>query len=326
MFNVPMSKEIIYNAAIIGAGRIGCGFDAPDSPHVLTHAHAITKNKRTTLAAIVDIDRVRGDKEAAKWDTRFFFDVDEMFGVVRPEIVIIATPDETHAHTLEYVVSKNPKLIILEKPVATSKEELQHLQGFNTEIPIIVNFRRRFDATVADVVQRLVHGEFGAVISASAIYDRGILHNASHILDLARMFFGEMISTSPRFSLDDFPGGAPSVSGTAVFERCSEFFLMHGDGRSYSFMEFDIIAHKKRIRFIDDGFTVEIQDIVPDPMFPGFQTLGKAESRKTHMADAMVELVAHAVRVIDGTEEPRSTLENAIKTQEACFAFAKDLE
>jgi len=321
-----MSQEYVYSAVIIGAGRIGCGFDAPDSPYVLTHAHAITKNSRATLAAIADIDRARGEKEATRWNTRFFSDVDEMFEAVRPDIVVIATPDETHARMLEHVAAKNPKLIILEKPVAATAEDLRRLRERDISIPVVVNFRRRFDAAVTDVAERLARGEFGAVISASAIYDRGILHNASHMLDLARLFFGEMKHASPSGLLADFSGGAPSVSGFAVFERCPEFFLMHGDGRAYSFMEFDMIAHKQRIRFVDDGFTVETQGVVSDPMFPGFRTLGKAECRKTRMIEAMSELVAHAVRVVDGTEEPRSTLGDAIKTQEACLAFARGLE
>jgi predicted dehydrogenase len=317
-----MNNTQPYRVAIVGAGRIGSTFDAPGTKNVLTHAHAFSTNPRTTLVALVDTNREHGKKEAARWGAAFFDDVGKMFEAVKPDIVVIATPDSTHVKMLQLVLSKNPKLIVYEKPVATKAGEVAQLQTLKTNIPIIVNFRRRFDTTTIEVARALKAGEYGKVISASAIYDRGILHNASHVLDQARLFFGETLTATPHFSLADYPGDVASVSGVATFERCSEFFLMHGDGRIYSLMETDIVTEKKRIRFVNDGFEIETQEVIPDPIFAGFNTLSEAKKEKTGMASAMSELAAHCVRVIEGGEEPRSTLASALKTQAACEQFA----
>ncbi len=317
-----LSAEPKYRVAIIGAGRIGSTFDTPGSDKVLTHAHAFSTNPRTELAAIVDTNPAQGQQEAEKWAAVFYDDVEKMFAEMKPDIVAITTPDTTHVAMLMQVLAHNPKLVVLEKPVATSAAEVVKLKALNTDVPIIVNFRRRCDATVVEVAKALHAGEYGKVISASAIYDRGILHNAAHVIDQARLFFGEMLSATPHESLADYPDGADSVSGFATFERCPEFFLMHGDGRIYSLMEFDMITEKKRIRFVDDGFFVGDQKVIPDPIFPGFMTLEKAVAKATGMDTAMAELAAHAVRVIEGAEKSRSTLMSALKTHEACMQFS----
>ena len=46
----------MYRAALIGAGKIGSGYDDPHSKDFLTHAHAIVQNPRLSLVALVDTD------------------------------------------------------------------------------------------------------------------------------------------------------------------------------------------------------------------------------------------------------------------------------
>lgn len=321
-----MSSKSKYKVSIIGAGRIGCGFDASDSEQVLTHAHAAMLEPRTEIAAFVDADEKRGAAEAERWGAAFFRDIEKMFAETKPDIVVIATPDETHAEMLRQVFVLKPRLIICEKPVATTEQGAADLAGLRNDVPVIVNFSRRFDATTAEVARALAAGEYGAVISAHGTYVRGILHNGSHMFDLARNLFGELTEAKPLSALADFPGGAASVSGFARFERCSEFLLSHGDGRQYSLFELDILTEKRRIRFVDEGRFIEMQDAIDDPVYAGFRSLSSPIKKETELSRALINLYAHAANVLDGSEPPRSTLTDALKTQEACMRFAKGME
>ncbi len=315
----------LYKVALIGAGRIACGFDSPDSTKVLTHAHAISLNSQLRLAAIADTNHARGEAEAARWGATFFSDVDAMCSQVQPDIVVIATPDDTHAALLGIIAITSARLIVCEKPVCTTTEEAQRLDTLAAKMPIIVNFNRRFDDTAQRLARDIEKKTYGAVLAARGVYDRGIFHNGSHMLDLARMLFGELIKATPQFYLADFPEGAPSVSGTAVFERCPEFFLAHGDGRRYSIFELDILFEQKRFRFIDGGLGLEEQTVIADEAFSGFHALGPARATKTSLDQALTALYQHAVAVIERDEAPRSSLENALKTHRACTAFASVL-
>ncbi|OGG74750.1 hypothetical protein A3A37_01365 [Candidatus Kaiserbacteria bacterium RIFCSPLOWO2_01_FULL_52_36] len=320
-------KTNAYRVAIIGAGRIAAGFDTLRSRHVLTHAHAIVSNRRLKLVGITDTDEGRGKHEARKWEADFYPDMEGMLAYLEPDIVVIATPDETHTDTLLRVLRTHPGLIICEKPAASDPKDIPKIRSAERErgVPVIVNFRRRFDPTVRDIQRDMLRERFGKIISASALYTKGLFHNGSHAIDLARLFFGEMTNAKAHFIVDDFEKGSPSVGGVAAFERCPQFYLMTGDERYFSLFEFEILTEKKRLRFINEGFSLVSQDVVPDPVFKGYSTLGKESVRKTGLIRSMSFLMKNAVAVLDGTEEPISSLEEALKTESTCLKLKQGL-
>ena len=307
----------IYRAVVIGAGDIGSGADGPDSSEFLTHAHGIAENPSLELRALVDTDGERAEAEAGRWNTNAYTDIEQMFAIEKPDIVVIATPDDTHTQMLEHVLTKDIKLVVLEKPVATNDAEAERLSKLQPGIPVVVNFRRRFDPIVIGLADALRRGEHGRILSAHGTYVRGILHNGSHMLDLARLLFGEIRSAAPDSSsvIHDFPEGLPTIGGTAVFERCPTFRLTAADGREKFIFELEIVTEKARFHFTDEGMKLTEQT-----------ETGKARTINTGLDMAFPALYAHVVAVLDGKEKPHSTLDNALKTHAACMLFAPHTE
>jgi predicted dehydrogenase len=313
-------QQTEYRAVIIGAGRIGAGFDTPRSALVLTHAHALKTHPRTDLVGITDLDSTKGKKEARKWNTKFFSSVDIMLRDVEPDIVVIATPDDTHADMLMHVSAAKPRLIICEKPVATKRKDIERLRNMEKgSSTTIINFSRRFDPIVEGIAKKLESGSYGKILSASGIYTKGLFHNGSHIIDLARCFLGELKGASMIFHVDDCPNGESTIGGVATFTRCPQFYLMNGDARAYAAFEFEIFAETRHLRFAQEGLTLIERKVVPDPVYKGYRILGKATTRKCKLRSALPNLVAHAVEVLDGKRDPLSSLEEGIRTQEACL-------
>ena len=92
-----------YRAAVVGCGRIGVTMEE-DPKRILpaTHAGAYRGCPRTELAAVVDveIDRVtRAQRLFA--GIQGFTSVEQMLDVIRPDIVSVATPAESHRETVE---------------------------------------------------------------------------------------------------------------------------------------------------------------------------------------------------------------------------------
>lgn len=315
-----MSKKT-YNAVIIGAGKIACGFDTPKSKTVLTHAHALSINPNTTLVGIADTDGVKGMFEAKKWKTTYFADATKMLDNTHPDIIVIATPNNTHKDMLLLALTYKPKVIIVEKPLVNEKSEMSIIRnaGKKSGVPVIVNFRRRFDNTVNEVRDSLIKGKYGSVLSAHATYSKGMLHNGSHIIDLARYLFGEMTSAKAHFQVHDYSEGEPSLGGIATFERCPQFYLMAGDERSFYIFEMTILTEKYRIRFINEGRNVTLEQVVRDKVYPEDRVLGPEKMRKTKLDEAMTRMIEHAVRVAEGKESSHSSLLEGLKTQEACY-------
>ncbi len=314
-------KQKKYKAVIIGAGKIAAGFDSPASRHVLTHAHALIKHPRVSLAGMMDINSIEGSKAARKWNTAFYDDLDRMLSETDPDIAVIATPDASHLKLLKDLMVKNIPVIICEKPVVAQQSDIAILDQLikKSKSDVIVNFRRRFDPTIISLRNDLMQGKYGAVLSANAIYSKGILHNGIHIIDLARYLFGEVLSAKMMFAVDDFPSGTPSLGGVATFEGCPQFYLMNADERKYSVAEFEIFTAKKRFLFSREGFILTTEEVIDDPVFKGDRTLGKLKTKETGLINSMSALVDNAVSVLDGKASSRSTLSDALITHKTCF-------
>ena len=215
------SKQQIYTVAIVGTGRIASGFDTPSSREVLTHAHAAAKNTRLKLIGMTDIDTVEGKKASKKWGVSFFSTLAQLLDA-NPDIVVIATPDKSHAKVLLSVsrAKNRPKLIICEKPLMVNKKELTAIKNISSLPTVLVNYSLRFDPLFADIRKDIIGGVYGKIISAHATYSHGFFHNGSHTIDIARFFFGEMKNCKAVFATYDAEKGDPSLGGVATFARC----------------------------------------------------------------------------------------------------------
>ncbi len=316
------SKKIKYTVAVVGAGRIAVGFDTPDSREVLTHAHAIAKNSRLKLLGITDTNAEGGKKAAIKWGTKFFPDLKQLLSL-HADIIVVATPDSTHAKILQEIYNSvnKPKLVICEKPLVVTKKELKSIRKLTAKPILLVNYSLRFDPLFRKIKKDLSNGIYGKVISAHATYTNGLFHNGSHTIDIARFFFGEMKTCRATFSTNDVAGGTPSMGGVATFERCPQFSLMIGDERSFSASGFEILTERGRLRFINFNYEFSFEEVIPDPNYAGFNALSKPKIIKTERMKAFPNLYKHAVNVLDEVERSISPLDEAIKSQEACFRF-----
>lgn len=293
-----------YSVAIIGAGKMGAGYDSPDSKEVLSHAHAFKANPKTNLIGIVDTDTARGQHEAVRWSTSYYPSLAELLKTTTPDIIVIATPDMTHAQVLEEALAARPRLIICEKPIASNVRDADHIRRLNatSTIPTIVNFSRRFDTSMVNLQKEL---EPLHIVSAHARYGKGTHHLGSHLFDLLRFFFGEMTTCKADSKIEDYTED-PSYGGRASFERCPKVEITVVDSRIESVFDLDIISTDARFRLFELGHKLE--------------TPAGVES--TGLSGVTATLVQHAIAVIEGREGPFVSVEDALKTFDACERFA----
>src|SRR3989344_167671 len=166
---ISQNNKHTYRAVIIGAGRIGATFDTPESVDILTHAHGYLKHPAVELVGFYDTDVQKADAAAKLWSSKSFRSLGMLFEEGKLDLVSICTPDENHAETLEEVIAHKPRLIICEKPVTTGAKETERIMQLAHEnnIPILVNYSRRFDASVQELQKKIQGGVFGKVLSAT---------------------------------------------------------------------------------------------------------------------------------------------------------------
>ena len=318
-------KDKKYKAVIIGAGRIACGFDNRKTKRVLTQAHAFLLHKKVELAGLFDTDKQKVKSASKKWGGKPFFDLDLMLAEIKPEIISVCAPDNLHFSILKKIVKYRPKIVICEKPVTTNVADTEKIISLykKNKIPILVNYSRRFDVAVQNLKRELSRGKYGKIIAASGVYSKGLLHNGSHLIDLALYLFGELEAAHSLFAISDYDKKDKTIAGFLQFRNCHQFYLLAADQRNYFIFELDIICEKARLRFVNEGYSLVVQTVKSDAFFSGYRILGAPKERATQLDCAMYQMVNNVVDYLDGASSLISPIKNALITQKICFMLSK---
>jgi len=160
---------------------------------VLTHAKALVLHPEYDLIGAVD-SRIQRVSSFEKIFSRPGFSIIEnALGDLNPDMVVIATPTNSHAVIMEKVLSLcTPRAILCEKPlaykvtVANAMVELCSLKG----VDLLVNYPRRSDAAVQRVKSLVRDGDNLGAFEGVARYGKGLIHNGTHLLDMLTFWFG----------------------------------------------------------------------------------------------------------------------------------------
>lgn len=315
-----------YKAVIIGCGRIAGGYDFGQSKNILTHAHALNVYKWTILSGVYDINYKKAVVFARKWKTVPFARLREMFLQVKPDLVYICTPTQTHLEVLKEVLAYQVKAVICEKPLSddnrVAKKIVQEYKKKN--IPLVVNFIRKFDTTIQEIKNNIDKLKYGSFINASVIYTKGILHSGSHIIDLLRYFFGEVTSYNILSKNMDYKQTDPTLDVFLQFKNKIKVHLIAGNAKAYSIGEMDFLFSRARINVFQSGLQYSLQTVRADPVFPGDKDLGDKVVKKTNINNSLLKLIDNVICHLEKKEKLLSSGEDALKTQEICFKLIKE--
>ena len=120
----------------------------------------------------------------------------------RPHIVSICTGPHMHYEIIEQCVQNGVKAIYCEKPLDISLEEAQKSVELCEEngVVLVVNHMRRFSEFHQKISEGLEDETLGRMVVASSGYSGGIYNSGTHVVDLIRLYFGEVKWVSAHFS------------------------------------------------------------------------------------------------------------------------------
>jgi predicted dehydrogenase len=304
---------LIYEGLIIGAGNIGALYDLDKDDKVLTHAKAYALMKSCINLTIADTDREKAEKVAIHYNTPFAcnlpFPSYQSF-----DIVSITTPTATHYSYLIDLLEQNVPVIICEKPVAADTDQLLKLKNayYGSESKVLVNYMRRFQPgfyILKERIQNILQEEEPLAIIVK--YQRGILNNGSHAMDLLEFLFEEP------FLLEDFQVQLaifdafemdPTVSGTCKFMNCPVSFVGLTN-LAYAVFETELFFTSSKIRIQNSGN--EINYFTKDESTN--QLKEELPLRQNNLLDKyMVPVMEKALRLLDVEKE----MDNFISTVE----------
>lgn len=279
-------KMRIFKVGLIGCGKIGSLYDENGSPEATyTHAGMYARTDGFTLSALAESVEERRIAAAARWGVKNAYPgYREMLAAEQPDVVSIATPDETHAAILADVIEGYfPKVIFTEKPLAndaaTAIALLEKARARGTAI--VVDYVRRWDDNHIGIRDFLRAGNLGEVTHVVCGYVRGLRHNGCQMLHMLQFLFGPITEVQSFGNADGGSfAGDPSINFRAVTASgaTATVLAMDQKGYAFSFYELDIFGTGGRLRMLNGGQRFERYLTEEDPQFAGFRRLTPASS------------------------------------------------
>jgi len=303
-------------AAVIGCGRIGSELaDDARSAGVQSHAGAYAACPDTILAALCDVDLGKAARCAARWKVSAYYDdPGRMLLAEQPEIVSICTPDSTHAEMLHLALdTPSVRGILAEKPLATSLQEAEEIveAAARRSVSLAVNYSRRYAPSHIRVKEQIAGGLIGAIQSVSGNYTKGIIHNGTHWLDLARFLIGDVASVQG-IDVRSEGGPDPTVDALVRFRSGVLGRLAGCRADAFTVFEMDVVGTRGRLRLLDNGQTIESYAVGDSPHYSGYRVLLLEQTTHGGMEDLLLHAVNDLVRCLTGGGEPACSGEDGL--------------
>lgn len=237
--------------AVIGCGRIGCGFD-DDSKVIRTHAGSYFTNPKTSLVSLCDVDTSKLDKYGKKYGvTSLYTDSLQMFNNENIDCVSICTLVDTHLEMVKQAAENHVKAIFLEKPISNSltnsKKIIEICKKY--KIKLAIDHQRRFNPFYQSLSEFLKQKQLGDISMINVYYGSGIANTGSHLFDILRLFFGDIISIQSQSIKNNMINlSDPNIDAILKFNNGTTCNIFSFDYSKYAILEMDIFGTLGRIR------------------------------------------------------------------------------
>lgn len=309
-----------YKAAIIGLGNIAWRFDnkIQNSYNPLTHAEAYKADSRVLMVGGCSNNPNDRTEFGKQYNIPTFETISDLFKETDPDIVSICTPSDSHFNHLIFCLEQNIPMIWLEKPPASTLDELDILveKKQHSKSKILVNYIRRYCEPYQKLREVFKKKSLGKAVFMSMAYSKELLLNGSHIIDIAFFITGD----NKEASLESvtYSGDIDNPSFTLKFLGGLTAFV-NGASLPYHNIDISLTCEQGRASVIHGGMNTRWEVKVEHELFPEFYRLKEVSNNylgKGGFDGCMITALDDLIRSYEDKREPMSNLQTARSTQE----------
>lgn len=314
-----------FTVCIVGCGNIAGRFDegADESHWPHTHAGAYRRNGAFDIAACVEPDDARRREFMRAWGVRSGYrSLDEMLVEAdsRFDIVSVCSPTPSHEQQLRLLLDRPPRIVFCEKPVTAAAATTGELVSLfeRSHAQFVVNHTRRWDPDVRALKECIGSAEWGAVRAVNAVYNKGVLNNGSHLIDLLLYLLGPLHCVRAGAPVVDYTADDPTVAGWLRSNSGVDVHVSHGDARDYAMFEVQFIFERGVVTMESGGACWRHRRASDSPVFPGYRVLDRGELRSGRYEQAMSHAVEELRLHLENGTAVSSTGRTALEAQRLC--------
>ena len=313
-----------FKVLIIGCGNMAGGYDMlqPEEALPLAHAKAYMQHGGFEITACIDPNAQQREIFQNRWQ------VPQGFASLNAlshqsgqfDVISICSPSMFHASDIQAALALQPQLIFCEKPVTLSLAQTQKVidDCSAQQVLLAVNYSRRWSPEVIQLKQELSKGQWGAVRSVSAVYNKGLLNNGSHMVDLLLNLLGPVRVTYTGHSVYDHFQNDPSVDVCLQTVDGAPIQLNVAHAQDYALFEMQIVTAKGVISMEDGGARWRSRRAESSKQLPGYSFLNYGEWLEPKGSYALTAAVANVYNALTKGEELACTGDHALQAQTLC--------
>lgn len=326
-----MSDASRLKVLIIGGGNIAGAFDEGRSRDAwpLSHAGAYVRDGRFILSACVEPDAVRNAAFRAHWPVESMLsDIDDIPADASYDIISICSPTHLHAAHLERALQFKPRLVFCEKPLTPDLQASTLLvERFEQAgIAMAVNHTRRWAPDVVALAAELRAGQWGRLRSITGLYNKGILNNGSHLIDLLGMLAGELQLAWAGEPIHDHWPDDPTIPAVLLGSDGTTIHLAAGNASDFALFELQLVTERGVIAMEGGGMSWRVRSAQDSERFAGYRSLDAASVRAGDYERAMAAAVDNLWRHLQSGDPLSCTGREASQAQQLCERIRQQAE
>lgn len=318
-----------YTAVVIGCGQVGATYEITTQlPKPASHAAALIASPRTELIALVDADTARLKQAGEYYHVPMFADSKECLEKRHPDIVVIATPPDTHEELLALALSMKARAVLCEKPMADTLESAKRMITLaqDADATVVLNYQRRFFPLFRAARERIAKGELGDIQQATIYYANGLSNNASHLLNALEFLIDDTVAWASGVQNEKntvAPFGS-NIDGLCRFSRGTIAAVQTFDNNSYGIHDLILFGTKGALKITQFGYSFEWVRVRDGVTFGGMRELDWKGAECAFDKRSMVQdVLGHVVSCVDGAHPPQSTLADGYRTMQILDALTQ---
>lgn len=306
--------------AIVGCGNIAGKFDlglsGDDFP--CTHAGAYSRSKYFEILMCIDPDEDNVNILKNKFNVIKSYTSTPSSSSV--DVVSICSPTGKHLDSVKEAILLNPKLIFCEKPIALTVKDTEKVIRLckDNNIILAVNYTRRWDPEVIKLKNAVRTGEYGELRAITAFYNKGVMNNASHLINIFQWIFGDLTIKYVGSGYIDYEEGDPTCSFVLATKSGVEILFSSGNSNDYTNFEAKFAFSKIELTLLNGGMNWSRRRPIPSENFIGYTTLSAGIIDEGGYRYAMSRAIGNIYGVLCGKEELESDADSALETQMIC--------
>jgi|688.fasta_scaffold266180_2 hypothetical protein len=171
------------NTIVVGLGNIGMMYDFhKNNKYFLTHVKSISANKNYNLLGAIDSDIAKISLFKQKYDLPAYKKIDDIKIFNKIDLVVVASPTETHFNIIKKVLLiLKPKIILCEKPFTDDffKASILIRLCKKNKTKLFINYIRN-SLPVFDKIKKFIEIRKKTFFTAKVYFSGDILNNGSH--------------------------------------------------------------------------------------------------------------------------------------------------